>query len=145
LAKHYPDLDHLQKAREEELRDIYEIGPEVARSVVTFFSDKNNREDIKRILDACVTLKNPLAKKKKQSLDGLTLVFTGELEEWTRDEAQKLVEDHGGRATSSVSSKTDYVIVGPGAGSKLDDAKKQNIEILDEDGFKKLLKDEGES
>ncbi|HKJ33805.1 MAG TPA: NAD-dependent DNA ligase LigA [Balneolales bacterium] len=145
LAKHYPDLDHLQKAREEELRDIYEIGPEVARSVVTFFSDKNNREDIKRILDACVTLKNPLAKKKKQSLDGLTLVFTGELEEWTRDEAQKLVEDHGGRATSSVSSKTDYVIAGPGAGSKLDDAKKQNIEILDEDGFKKLLKDKGES
>ena len=145
LAKHYPDLDHLQKAREEELRDIYEIGPEVARSVVTFFSDKNNREDIKRILDACVTLKNPLAKKKKQSLDGLTLVFTGELEEWTRDEVQKLVEDHGGRATSSVSSKTDYVIAGPGAGSKLDDAKKQNIEILDEDGFKKLLKDKGES
>jgi len=143
LAKHFTDLENLQEAEEEELRDIHEIGPEVASSVVTFFTDENNRDDIQRILDAGVKLKNPLAKQKKQPLEGLTFVFTGELESWTRDEAQELVEENGGHASSSVSSKTNYVIAGPGAGSKMDKAKKQNVKILDEDGFKKLLKDKG--
>jgi len=143
LAKHFTDLENLQEAEEEELRDIHEIGPEVASSVVTFFTDENNRDDIQRILDAGVKLKNPLAKQKKQPLEGLTFVFTGELESWTRDEAQELVEENGGHASSSVSSKTDYVIAGPGAESKLEQAKKQDIEILDEDEFKKLLKDKG--
>jgi DNA ligase (NAD+) len=143
LCRHFPDLDHLQEVDEDKLREIYEIGPEVARSVVAFFSDKNNRDDIQRILDAGVKLKNPLSKQKKQPLEGLTFVFTGELESWTRDEAHKLVEENGGHASSSVSSKTDYVIAGPGAGSKLEQAKKQDIEILDEDEFKRILKSEG--
>jgi DNA ligase (NAD+) len=143
LCRHFPDLDNLQEADEDKLREIYEIGPEVARSVVAFFSDKNNRDDIQRILDAGVKLKNPLSKQKKQPLEGLTFVFTGELESWTRDEAHKLVEENGGHASSSVSSKTDYVIAGPGAGSKLEQAKKQDIEILDEDEFKRILKSEG--
>lgn len=74
-------------------------------------------------------------------MDGLKFVFTGELEEWTREEVKEKVEKLGGRATSGVSSETDYVVAGPGAGSKQDDAKQEGIPVIDEDEFKELIKE----
>ena len=100
-----------------------------------------NRELINNLLNAGITLSNPLIEETETPLDGLTFVFTGSLDRWTRSEAQRLVEDRGGRSTSSVSGNTDYVVAGPGAGSKLDDAEELGVPVLDEEEFVEFLKD----
>jgi DNA ligase (NAD+) len=101
-------------ASAEDLEGIHEIGPEVARAIVTFFGAKRNRQVSGAMREAGLTLENPLyaGTEKAQPLDGLTFVFTGELERWTRDEVKRYVERLGGRATSSVSGETDYVVAG---------------------------------
>lgn len=139
LAANYDTLDDLKKTSKDDLQNIKEIGPEVAESVVTFFKQEENLKVIDEILDHGMKLKNQAAGKGGQPLEGLKFVFTGELEEWTRDEVKRMVEDLGARATSSVSSETDYVVTGPGAGSKLEQAKKKNIKILDEKEFKEFI------
>ncbi len=143
LAHHYPTLDKLMAATEEELEAIDEIGPIVAQDVVGFFTEERNRRLIEEILEAGVTLSNPMAEERAQLLEGLTFVFTGELDRWTRDEVKQLVERHGGRATSSVSGETDYVVAGPGAGSKLDEAEARDVPVLDEEAFVGLLEERG--
>ncbi|HKJ69428.1 MAG TPA: NAD-dependent DNA ligase LigA [bacterium] len=139
LAENYRTLDDLKQASRAELMDIHDVGPEVADSVVTFFSNKETLADIRRMIDAGLELENPFAEGEKQPLQGLTFVFTGNLEEWDRNEAKELVERLGGRATSSVSGNTDYVVAGPGAGSKLDQARDRGIPVLSESEFKELL------
>ena len=139
LAQNFSSLDDLVNAGEEQLKKIEEVGPEVANAVATFFDDDQNQESIKRFKDAGLKLENPLSERSDQPLDGLKFVFTGELEEWTRDEIKEKVERMGARATSSVSHETDYVVAGPGAGTKLDDAIEMEITILDEEEFKELL------
>jgi len=139
LAQHYRTLEDLQSAEQDELMQIHEVGPEVARAVELFFSNDDNLEDIRRIQDAGLRLTNPYAEREQQSLQGLTFVFTGNLEEWSRAEIRDLVERLGARATSSVSGNTDYVVAGPGAGSKRDEAEDRGIPILSEDEFKQLL------
>jgi DNA ligase (NAD+) len=141
LSSNYSTLEDLMEATEEELQEINEIGPEVARSIVGFFSASENQELINNLLDAGITLSNPLIEETETPLDGLTFVFTGSLDRWTRSEAQRLVEDRGGRSTSSVSGNTDYVIAGPGAGSKLDDAEELRVPVLDEEEFVEFLQD----
>jgi DNA ligase (NAD+) len=143
LARHYRTLDDLMDATREELESIDEVGPIVAQDVVGFFAEKRNQDLIEEILDAGVTLSNPMAETEDQPLDGLTFVFTGELDRWTRDEVQQFVERHGGRATSSVSGQTDYVVAGPGAGSKLDEAEARDVPVLDEEAFIDLLEEQG--
>jgi DNA ligase (NAD+) len=124
------------EANEEELESVNDIGPEVAHSIVTFFENEQNREVIEEIHNAGLTLSNPLfAEKEGGPLEDLTFVFTGSLERWTRDEVQRYVERLGGRATSSVSGETDYVVAGPGAGSKLDEAREGDIPVMDEEEF----------
>jgi DNA ligase (NAD+) len=144
LAEHYPTLDDLIAASPEELEAIDEIGPQVAESVVTFFEQEPNREMIEAIRDAGLTLNNPFADAGEQPLEGLTFVFTGELDRWTRDEVQRYVEHLGGRATSSVSGETDYVVAGPGAGSKLDEAQQRDVPILDEEEFVAFIDERAE-
>ena len=139
LCGHFKTLNDLKDTDESELREIDEVGPEVAKAVTTFFSEKKNLEAIDDLLNAGVKLENPYAQKEKQVLDGLKFVFTGELEKWTRDEVKELVEQLGGRAVSSVSSETDYLVKGPGAGSKLDDAGEMDIPVIEEDEFRELL------
>jgi DNA ligase (NAD+) len=141
LAEHYRTLDDLAAADETELQDIGEIGPGVAQSVVAFFDDARNREVIDAILDAGLQISNPYGEMENQPLAGVTFVFTGELERWTRDEVERLVERHGGRATSSVSGVTDFVVAGPGAGSKLNEAQEQNIQVMDESEFVAFLQE----
>jgi DNA ligase (NAD+) len=141
LAAHFDELDQLMAADEQALVSIDEIGPEIARSVASFFNEERNRQMIRRIREAGLRLSNPYTEEQPQPLDGLTLVFTGELERWTRDEVQRLVEGLGARATSSVSGETDYVITGPGAGSKLNEAERRGVPTMDEEAFVDFLSD----
>jgi len=142
LAGHFATLDALMEASEEELRSIEDIGPAVAHSIAAFFEEDDNRAVLDAMREAGLSLTNPYA-QAEQPLDGLTFVFTGQLDRWTRDEVQRLVEQHGGRATSSVSGETDYVVAGPGAGQKQDDAEVHDTPILDEAAFVDLLDERG--
>ncbi len=145
LARHYRTLDELMDASTDDLRALRDIGPEVAQSIAAFFGEERNRQEVKALLDAGIELNNPLyaGEDGDSPLQGLTFVFTGELERWTRDEVQRLVERLGGRATSSVSGQTDYVVAGPGAGSKLDEARQREIPVLDESEFVELIEEKG--
>jgi len=140
LAEEYGSLHALKEAGEADLKTISEIGPEIAQSVVSFFNQEENRKVLKRLTEAGVRPKKKSAGKKPQTLKGKTFVFTGKLENYTRQEAKRAVEDRGGRATSSVSKETDYVVVGEDPGIKLDEAKRHKVKILEEKGFSKLLK-----
>lgn len=140
LAQRYATLDDLMEASEEDLQTVQDIGPEVAHSIGAYFEDDDNRAVIEEIRAAGLTLHNPYHEGERP-LEGLTFVFTGSLEQWTRDEVQRLVERRGGRATSSVSGETDYVIAGPGAGQKLEDARDHDVPVMDEEAFTRFLKD----
>ena len=139
LARHFADLTALMDADTGALEAIDGLGPETAADIRAFFSEAKNRKSIDAMLAAGVTLNNPAA-AGKQPLAGLTFVFTGALDHWTRDEAKNLVERYGADATSSVSGQTDFVVAGPGAGSKLDDAKDEGVTIWDEEQFIDFLR-----
>ena len=132
-----------KKIAEENLQQIEEIGPAVAHSIISFFADQENRTVIEEMLKAGLTLRNPLYRMEnvRQPLSGLNFVFSGKLEQWTREQAKRLVESMGGRAASSVSKETDYLVAGPGAGSKLDEAKKLSIPIMSEAEFAGFLEE----
>lgn len=138
LADRYGDIESLMDADEEELKNIHEIGPKVAAGVRRFFDDKGNRKLVERLLRNGV---KPKARERAtdQRLAGMTFVLTGSLEGFSRDEAKREIEQRGGRVTSSVSKKTDYVIVGEEPGSKLEKAERLGVTTLDEAGFRKLL------
>lgn len=139
LARHFDTLDELMEASADDLLAINEIGPHIARSVVSFFGEDENRRMLASLRDAGIELTNPLAEPTSQPLEGQTFVFTGALDRWTREEAQRLVERLGAQASSSVSGNTDYVVAGPGAGQKLDEARDREIPVLDEAAFIDLL------
>lgn len=139
LAKHYPRIEDLMEAREEDLMQLKEIGPEVARSIVSFFSQKSNRELIQKLKNAGIKLIPPkeIAEGK---LQGKIFVFTGALSRFTREEAKNLVESLGGQVASSVSKKTDYVVVGSEPGSKYEKAKVLGVTIISEKEFEELVR-----
>lgn len=139
LAEHFGSLDRLSRASLEELQKIPGIGPEIAESVEQFFAQEENRKVLKKIIDVGVRLEEVAAPKGELPLKGKTFVFTGELEKYTREEAKEIVESLGGRAASSVSGSTDYVVAGKNPGSKLEEARKRGVKILDEAAFEKLL------
>jgi DNA ligase (NAD+) len=141
LARHFGSLADLGKASVEELDDIPEIGLTVAESVRDWFDDSGNVELCNR-LDAA-GVKTTLARSADQKADerfaNKQFVLTGTLASFTREEAKGLIESRGGRVMSSVSKKTDFVIAGEEAGSKLERATELGVAILDEPGFKKML------
>jgi len=143
LAHHFGSLEKLAKATTEELDDIPEIGLTVAQSVRDWFDDDGNRELCDRL--RAVGVKTELERTSANELDerfaGKQFVLTGKMEGFTRDEARALIEAHGGRVNSSVSKKTDYVIAGEEAGSKLDKATELGVTVIDEAGFRKLMSD----
>lgn len=140
LAEHYPSIERLGKANEEELMNIPEIGPQVAASIVSFFKEKNNLRVIERLRAAGVKMEEKVRKVAAPSrITGKSFVFTGELQHFTRDEAERLVESLGGRASSSVSKKTDFVVVGESPGSKLDKARELGVKVITEEEFRKLV------
>lgn len=142
LARRFASLDDLMEASPATLQQIDEIGPEVAQSLTGFFGEDKNRAVVQEMRQAGLVLDNPYAEEGERPLEGLTFVFTGELERWTRDEVKRLVERLGARATASVSGQTDYVVAGPGAGSKLDEAKDHDITIMGEAEFVDFLEEQ---
>lgn len=140
LAKNYNSMDELSKAGEEELLLIYEIGPHIAQSVVSFFKQSSNRKIIEKLKKAGVMTKKEVIEKLPQLLEGKSFVITGKLISYAREEIRELIKKLGGRVSSNVSKKTDFVIVGESPGSKFEKAKKLDLKIINEEEFKKLIK-----
>ena len=138
LSRRFNTLEKLITASSEELLAIHEIGSQVSDSVIRFFADENNRRLLKELAELGINPRSSYQESSNQ-LQGKTFVFTGALEHFSRAEGQTLVEAQGGRASGSVSKKTDYVIAGPGAGSKLTKAEQLGITILSETEFLELI------
>ena len=140
LARQFGSLEALSKATVEELDDVPEIGLTVAQSVRDWFDDPGNVELCKRLTAAGVrTEMEQTSEPVDETLAGKLFVLTGTLSEYNRDEARAAIEARGGRVTSSVSKKTDYVVAGEEAGSKLDKAKELGVSVIDEAAFTQLL------
>ncbi|MFO7740504.1 MAG: NAD-dependent DNA ligase LigA [Desulfatiglandaceae bacterium] len=139
LAKHFKSIDTLAKQSTEDLAGVHEIGPVVAESIYNFFRNPRNLSVLKKLKEGGVTFPVEKTPEKETSISGKTFVLTGGLESFTRTDARKTIEDMGGRVASSVSKKTDFVLVGKDPGSKYDDALRLGIEILDENDFRKII------
>ncbi|HEY1802198.1 MAG TPA: NAD-dependent DNA ligase LigA [Terriglobales bacterium] len=138
LAEHFGAMSDLMNATEEELQQVNEVGPRIANSILEFFHEPKNRDLVQQLRDAKLSLKG-VKKERGTKLAGKTFVLTGTLARFTRDEAKKMIEDAGGRVSGSVSKKTDYVVAGEEAGSKLDKAKELKVPVIDENELEKLL------
>ena len=139
LAEHFGSIEALMAASEEELQQVNEIGPRVSAAIREFFGEPKNVALVKRLENAGLSFSG----KKRQrgtALAGRTFVLTGALQHYTRDEAKKLIEDAGGKVAGSVSKKTDYVVAGADAGSKLDKARELDVEVIDEDQMEQLAR-----
>ena len=138
LAEHFGSMEALENAGVEELQNVNEVGPRIAESIVEFFGIAANRKLVERLREAGLTLTGQ-KKQRGSQLAGKTFVLTGTLAHFTRDEAKKLIEDAGGKVTGSVSKKTDYVVAGADAGSKLDKAKELGVPVIDEKEMEKIV------
>ena len=138
LAEHLGSMEALEGAGVEELQDVNEVGPRIAESIAEFFSIAANRKLVERLREAGLTVTGQ-KKRRGTKLAGKTFVLTGTLAHFTRDEAKKMIADAGGKVTGSVSKKTDYVVAGTDAGSKLDKARELGVKVVDEQEMEKLL------
>jgi DNA ligase (NAD+) len=140
LAKHFPSIDHLLQASMEELTFVQGIGPLVAESIRRFFADATHLDEVRALQQLGVEFR---AAERVRSLDsaarGKTFVLTGTLPTWTRDEAKAAIELAGGKVTGSVSKKTDFVVAGAEAGSKLDKANELGVPVIDEEALRALV------
>jgi DNA ligase (NAD+) len=132
LADTFGDLERIAGASEAELAQIHGIGPEIARSVRAFFAEDKNRELVRKLRDVGVVTTQERAAPAAQIFAGKTFVITGTLPNLSRDAVRELIVKHGGRVTSAVSKKTDYVVVGEAPGSKADDARRLGVKTIDE-------------
>jgi DNA ligase (NAD+) len=139
LSEHFGSMDKVATASAEELVEVGEVGPKIAEGVREFFSESANRKLIERLRAVGVNMKEAQRELKDSRFAGMTFVFTGTLERRSREDAEALVASHGGKAGSSVSKKTNYVVVGADPGSKYDKAKSLGVPILDEAQFDKLI------
>jgi len=137
LAEHFGSMDVLEHASVEELQNVDEVGPRIAESIAEFFSIPANRKLVERLREAKLTLTGE-KKQRGTKLAGKTFVLTGTLPRFTRDEAKKMIEDAGGKVTGSVTRKTDYVVAGSDAGSKLDKARELGVAVIDEKQMEEL-------
>lgn len=139
LADNFGSITNIQKATADQLANIDGVGGVMAEAIIEWFSVDWHKQIIKKWEKAGVMLVDAPKEKLKQTLTGLTIVVTGSLNDFTRDGASEAIIARGGKAASSVSAKTDYLVAGDAAGSKLDKAQELGITILDEAGFKLLL------
>lgn len=149
LARHFGSLDAIAAAEAVDLQAVDEIGPKIAESVSAWFSDPDNRVLVQRLREAGVRMADPTpdvpgavatgAPPAEGPLQGKTFVLTGTLPTWTREEAAAAIEAAGARVTGSVSAKTDYVVAGEKAGSKLEKARQLGVAVVDEQGLRELL------
>ena len=139
LANKFGSIANIQKASADELANTEGVGAVMAEAIIEWFSVDWHKQIIKKWEKAGVALVDAPKEKLKQTLEGLTIVVTGSLKDFTRDGVSEAITSRGGKASSSVSSKTDFLVAGDAAGSKLDKAQELGITILDEAGFKLLL------
>ena len=140
LAARYKNMDSFINATEEELTMISEIGPVMAKSIREFFSSAQNNDFIERLKLAGVSMDTVAETNDDSRFSGKTFVLTGTLEKYTRSEASKIIENFGGKTSSSVSKKTDFVLAGKEAGSKLDKANALGVRVISEDEFEEMTK-----
>jgi DNA ligase (NAD+) len=138
LAEHFASMDALMKASEEELQEVNEVGPRIAQSIAEFFQEPKNRALVKQLEDLGLRMTGA-RKARGTKLAGKTFVLTGTLSRFTRDQAKKMIEDAGGRVSGSVSKKTDFVVAGDDAGSKLEKAKELGVKVIGEKEMQELL------
>ncbi|HAX18010.1 MAG TPA: hypothetical protein DCY00_05395 [Actinobacteria bacterium] len=140
LSDNYSTLDELMNAGFEELSSIFEIGPRIAQSVVTFFEQSQNRHVIEKLRNAGVNFRSERKSLEiNKNFEGKNFVLTGKLESFSRQEAKEIIERSGGKVTSAISRNTDYVLVGTDPGSKLEEAARLNIIQLSEEDFRKMI------
>ncbi|QDU50693.1 NAD-dependent DNA ligase LigA [Gimesia panareensis] len=145
LEQEFGTIDEITKQSVEDLAEVNEIGPVIAESVHNFFHSDFGQKLISDLKELGLNMGTPVAKKEKTNagvLDGKTVVVTGTLSRFTRDEAKELIVKHGGKASGSVSSKTDYVLAGEKAGSKLTKAQELEVPVLSEEEFLTMLGEE---
>ncbi len=135
LADEFGSIEALSKASFHEIEQIEGVGPVIAQSILHFFNEESNQEVIQKLKDAGVRMKEERVKKTGGIFEGKIIVLTGALSRFTRDGAAKMIEEEGGKVTSSVSKKTDMVLVGENPGSKYNKANELGIKIIDEDTF----------
>ena len=139
LLDEIPSIEGIASATQEELETISGVGPHTASEIVEFFADARNRALIEKLCAGGVDLTPEVREQASGVFDGQTFVLTGTLPTLTRDEASALIEAHGGRVTGSVSKKTDYVLAGEKAGSKLDKANKLGVPVIDEAALREMV------
>ena len=139
LARHFRSVDAIAAATVEELTAVEGVGPTIAKAVADWFASPRAAEIISRWRAAGVRMEEEAADEGPRLLEGVTVVITGSLTGYSRDEAAEAVQSRGGKVTSSVSKKTSFVVVGENPGSKYDKALSLKIPILDESGFETLL------
>ena len=140
LAEHFGSLSVLMAAGEEELAEIDQIGPTMAKSIYEYFRDPENCSVIKQLLDAKIKPEQPKT-RCSDKLAGKTIVVTGTLENLSRQQAEQAIRQAGGKPSSSVSKKTDFVLAGENPGSKLDKARKLGVDVIDEKQFLKMIEE----
>jgi len=141
LDDFYQDLDLLMLASEEELQKVPEVGPIVARNIVTFFENDNNKNIIKNLISSGVSWSHKSSKEVvDQILVGKIVVITGSFSSLTREQLKKQIKELGGKVTGGISKKTDFLLVGLDPGSKVQKALELEIEIIDEGEFLELYK-----
>jgi DNA ligase (NAD+) len=138
LAEHFGSLDKIIKAAQQELADIDQIGPIMAKSVYEYFHDPKNQAVIEQLRQAGLEPGTQQA-RRSDKLSGKTIVVTGTLENFTRQQIEQAIRHAGAKSSSSVSKKTDFVLAGDNPGSKLDKARELGIKVIDEKQFLELL------
>jgi DNA ligase (NAD+) len=142
LARRYPNLDALFRARVDELMTIEGVGPNIAEAIIDWFSREGNQKLIQKFKDNGVWPETSIKAEsgtREQPLSGMTFVITGTLPVLSRDDARDMIQAHGGKVTDSVSKKTSYLVLGENPGSKFDKAKELGIPILDENALRNLI------
>ena len=140
LAKKFKSIDGLANATLEELTETEDVGEITAKSIYEFFKQEQTKDLIEKLKQANVNMELNQTENSDNRFEGKTFVLTGTLEEFTRDEASKIIENYGGKTSSSVSKKTDYVLAGEEAGSKLTKAEQLGIKIITEQEFKEMIR-----
>lgn len=143
LSDSFGSIERLAEAAAEEIQNVNEIGPKIAGSVYEFLHDERNSALIRKLQAAGLNMKaeKPSASAVNENFTGKTFVLTGTLSKYKREEAQAIIESGGGKVSSSVSKKTDYVLAGAEAGSKLDKANSLGVKVIDEDEFERMKND----
>ena len=139
LARHFGSMDRLSHAEVQDLESVFEVGPVVAASIQQFFSQPENQRVLEKLKKAGVRMDSRGTPNASETLSGKQFVLTGSLPTFSREAATALIQQHGGRVTTSVSKKTDFVLAGEEAGSKLDKANQLGVKVISEEDFRQLI------